>query len=248
MSWLPIDQTNELIVFARIADREARSDLAGGYIQSEDDYTSNFTGALRRIINSNSKTGLTATSFLLSSPNERMTGTDAAIIITRQDQSKVALFEAKWPRFSQKQYSWDYAQTATGLSHFSDQLVRQGPWEKRFAVFEMFYCEWAFHQQPAYMHPEASSCVWHADAHHFMQRRTNPDVIWTQDELKAMLRQGFVGIDKILLPFCECQKAEILDIRDLKIIINQFPLPRQVLAVSGDKGRKSEELHRAIEF
>lgn len=48
----------ELCWFAYTADKEARSDLVRDYLRNEDDYTFNFTGALRRITNSNSKMGL----------------------------------------------------------------------------------------------------------------------------------------------------------------------------------------------
>jgi hypothetical protein len=54
MSWMPKTQIDELCKFAYLADKEARSDLFRGFIRDENDYTSNFTGALRRIINSNS--------------------------------------------------------------------------------------------------------------------------------------------------------------------------------------------------
>lgn len=110
------------------ADKEIRTDLALGYIRDEDDYTSNFTGALRRNVNAYSKTGLQATSFLLGPTEERLSGTDAAVILTRGNESKVVLFEAKWPRFATPHYRRDYVQTASGISHFSDQLQRQ----KRF--------------------------------------------------------------------------------------------------------------------
>jgi hypothetical protein len=36
-------QAQELQCFAMASDREARTDLAGGYLKDEPDYTSNFT-------------------------------------------------------------------------------------------------------------------------------------------------------------------------------------------------------------
>ena len=68
-------------------------------------------------------------------------GCDAAIIICSNGQSKIAVFEAKWPRLATKNYQWDYYQTSKGLSHFSDQLERQKRYNGTLAVFEMFYCE-----------------------------------------------------------------------------------------------------------
>jgi hypothetical protein len=156
MSFLPLPQLNELAGFARIADKEARSDLILRFIKDENDYTSNFTGALRRIINSNSRSGLSATSFLLSHIEERQTGDHPALIVSKANRSKIAVFEGKWPRFATSGYNRDYAQTATGLSHFSDQLDRQKAWSGTFAIFEMFYCEFPFRAQPAFfMAPRA---------------------------------------------------------------------------------------------
>lgn len=234
MSWLPSDQTQELITFANWADREARSDLAGGYIQNEDDYTSHFTGALRRIINSNSKTGLSATSLKLAACDEQKTGTDAAIIISRHGQSKVTIFEAKWPRFSKKHYKWDYAQTASGLSHFSDQLTRQHSYNKNFAVFEMFYCEYEFNKQPPFMNDQLSSCVWHEDAHSFMNKRSAPDNIWSQSDLQNLLKVNNLGIDSILKSVCECSKGKILSFADPSGIAQEFHFPTKALAIKCD--------------
>ena len=234
MSWLPINQTHELITFAGWADREARIDLAGGYIHDEDDYTSNFTSALRRIINSNSQTGLSATSFMLAPQDEQRTGTDATIIITKQGESKVALFEAKWPRLFDSNYHWDYKQTSSGLSHFSDQLARQHTLLKKFAVFEMFYCECDFQKQPSFMQNYGSSCIWHDDAHASMNKRTQPDAVWDRADLESMLRSGNLGIGEILLPFCDCMRGDDFKTDQPKEIVFEFNLPPRVLAVQSN--------------
>lgn len=134
MSFLPASQTVELAKFACDADKEARSDLAHGFLRDEDDYTSTLTGGLRRKINSCSATGLAATSYMLDRSRERQSGCDAAIILRRSGKLKVALFEAKLPRI-RNQGTWDYSQTSTGLSHFSDQLERQRKLRSEFAVF-----------------------------------------------------------------------------------------------------------------
>jgi hypothetical protein len=118
-------QTRELVTFAYFADKEARSDLICNLIRDEDDYTSNLTGALRRNINSHSTSGLRATSHMLSTSQERRSGCDATVILTANGFTKVALFEAKLPRLTSGTSVWDYPQTASGLSHFSDQLDRQ---------------------------------------------------------------------------------------------------------------------------
>lgn len=119
------DQIMELCWFAYTADKEARRDLVRGYLRNEDDYTPNFTGTLRRIINSNSKTGLTAISYMLGTSVERATGCDATIIFTRKEKSKVTIFEAKSPGLNAGKPQWDWRQASSRHSHFSDQLIRQ---------------------------------------------------------------------------------------------------------------------------
>jgi hypothetical protein len=197
-------QTVELCSFAYTADREARSDLVRGYISAEDDYTSNFTGALRRIINSNSRTGLSATSFMVSPSIERRTGCDGAIILSTAGRSKIALFEAKLPLLGTSK-RWDYEQTATGLSHYSDQLKRQAAQTSRFAIFEMFYCDDPFTVQPPYMPNEVSACIWHDDAVTFNSGRKDSDAVWSQQELVTMLQRGTLDIREILTDLCQCK-------------------------------------------
>lgn len=237
MSFLPIDQLTELQRFAAIADKEARSDLMRGYIKDENDYTSNFTGALRRIINSNSLTGLTATSFLLQPHEERECGADASIIITRGSESKVAVFEAKWPRFYDQGYSWDYAQTSTGLSHFSDQLERQKRWNGSFAVFEMFYSEYPFGTKEPFLVPLGSSCVWHRDTEAFRQARSCPNAIWTQAELQKLLSANRVEIADILLSLGLCAEGKLLSMTEPEGIAREFRLPTRLLAIAAAKDR-----------
>lgn len=205
---LPRHQTKELCRFALWADREARSDLSTGHITNENDYTSNFTGALRRIINSNSRTGLSATSHLLTKSEENTFGCDAAIVVSSGSEVKIALLEAKWPRLKSPSYRWDYAQSSTGLSHFSDQLARQHPHHGRFAIFEMIYCEWPFGAQPNYMQKEVSSCIWHDSAFKFDNSRPSHPQTWTRTELENLLKLGHQRIDEVLAELCECRVGE----------------------------------------
>jgi hypothetical protein len=83
MKFLSAGQLDELKRFATLSDMEIRGDLARGYIKDENDYTSNFVSALRRNINAYGRSGLSATSFLLTHGQEREWGADAAIILTR---------------------------------------------------------------------------------------------------------------------------------------------------------------------
>jgi hypothetical protein len=232
VSFLSPNQLHELAVFASFADKEARSDLAGGYIKDENDYTSNFTGALRRIINSNSQSGLVATSHLLSHSEERQTGADAAVILSKGKQSKVAVFEGKWPRFAKVPYRWDRHQTASGLSHFSDQLDRQRRWSGIFAIFEMFYCEFPFGKQPPFLDDDGSSCIWYDDAEAFRSSRNQPNALWSQQELSSLLQLKRVTIRDVLMEFGECKKGTPIGLTDPHAIGREFSLPQQVLAVA----------------
>jgi hypothetical protein len=237
MSFLDPFQIEELARLASLSDREVRSDLAIGAIKDENDYTSNFTGAFRRNINSYSRSGLIATSFLLPHAEEREVGADAAIILTRGNESKVAVFEAKWPRFSKRGYAWDYDQTATGLSHFSDQLERQKRWQKTVAVFEMFYAEHRFGKQPPYLNGNGSSCIWHADAEAFRMGRQDPDAVWTQGELQKLLLTKSISIGDVMMEFGRCNQGSSIPMTEPLKIGREFRLHSELLAIKADGDR-----------
>lgn len=232
MHFLPKRQLNELIKLAAIADKEARSDLSLGYIVNENDYTSNFTGALRRIINSNSITGLTATSYLLTSSQEREFGADAAIILNHGNYQKVAIFEGKWPRFSVSGHKWDQLQKSTNKSHFSDQLLRQSRWSNQFAVFERIYCEFPFGKQPYYLENEGSSCIWFDDAEGFRLKNKVSGAIWTQNDLVSLLKGGGIPITSVVRDFGNCRRGDVLEIMDPEILQKEFRLPANILSIT----------------
>jgi hypothetical protein len=187
--FLPPNQAQDLFWLAALSDKEARSDLAAGFVHDEDDYTSTLVGSLRRNINSYSQSGLKATSYMVSTRVERRSGCDAAIIVTSGGNTKITVFEAKLPDFRNGAHGWDYSQTATGLSHYSDQLQRQLLLPKDFAVFEIFYCDYPFGHQPAYMLDAGSSCIWRDDASIYDSQRTRHPNPWSGGELTAMLNQ-----------------------------------------------------------
>ncbi len=240
---MPIDQIVELIRFAVLADKEARSDLVGGFITGENDYTSNFTGALRRNINSHTRTGLTAVSYVLPNRAEQKMGCDATIVIRSGDQTKVMLFEAKLPR-RVKPDAWDYTQKSNGDSHFSDQLKRQTPFANRFAVFEMIYCEAPFNQQVPEMHPYLSSCAWHRDALAHDVNRSGPT--WTYGDLRTLFSLKRTDISEILHAVCVCDEGEPMKIGEdneqiLGLLSQEFGIYGDVLLISSEKdGFESE--------
>ena len=211
-SWkLAPKQIDEIMTYASIADNEARSDLVRGYISDENGYTSTFTSALRRIINTSSKSGISATSYVLQPRDERVSGCDAIIQISHGRYSKFAVFEAKHPRFSEKKYKWDYPQTASsGISHFSHQLKKQEKLSSKIARFEMFYVDLESGYQPNHLQEIGSSCVWFQHAYDFMLKRSNPEKIWNRVELDEMLTGSNVPISMVLHEVCICNEGEAI--------------------------------------
>jgi hypothetical protein len=162
-------------------------------------------------------------------------GADAAIILTRGDMSKVAIFEAKWPRFKTPAYRWDYGQTSSGISHFSDQLERQKRWHPRFAVFEMIYSEHDFDTLEPYLMPKGSSCIWHEEAETFRQARQAPDEIWSQLDLKSMLSTNRKGISEIMHQFGRCEAGEPIFTSKPSLIDSEYRLPSLVLSINASE-------------
>lgn len=242
-------QIQELAQFAFLADKEARSDLIYGYIATENDYTSNFTGALRRIVNANSTTGLKASSYVLPPPDERLSGCDAAIVITSNGFVKIITFEAKYPRLKQPYFSWDYAQTSSGISHFSDQLERQKNFAGTHAIFEMFYCEMDFGAQPDFMQRDVSSCIWHREAVAFDEGRLKPGSVWSGQDLANMLKKGNYPISTIIEKVCECEEGEAFKAFGTVLnIAREFSLFGNVLHVAvGDNPLAEGECNLAEE-
>jgi hypothetical protein len=235
MPLLTNPQIDELANLALISDREIRSDLSREYISSENDYTSNFTGAFRRNVNTYSDTGLSATSFLVPPDVERAGGIDATIIISNTTASKVIFFEAKWPRFAIPNFAWDYAQTATGLSHFSDQLDRQSQMPSKYPVFEMFYVEFPFTEQPNFLFDYNSSCLWHDDAVAFRNQRATPDAIWTQNDCEDLLKKSSHNIGFILGTVAACSKGQSIAMIEPGAIIRELHLEGNILAIRADR-------------
>lgn len=229
---LTSDQINELCFLAFSSDREIRSDLSLGFIKDENDYTSNFTGALRRNINCYSTNNIQATSYNLPKSIEQKTGSDATIIIQSNGYSKILFFEAKWPRMKISGYKWDYKQTSSGLSHFSDQLDRQSKYSGHIAFFEMFYCEYPVGKQEHNMQPEGSTCVWHDNALKYKNSRLNPDSIWTQLDMENMFKNNSLSISDIIREVCLCTKGRLYKTSNANDLINEFSLSGDILVIT----------------
>ena len=217
------------------ADRMVRSDLIQNLIVSENDYTSNLTCTIRRQINSKNRPNLKATSLLLKPTIERNVGCDACIILSNGREFKVCFFEAKWPRLSTHKDYWDSLHGTRNVSHFSEQLDKQVPLSKSFAVWEMFYCEYAFCKQPSWMPDETSACVWHRDAHAKSKARNN-SAKWTDKELENLLNSTTykAQIDCMVKEVSLCNEGQLFRGNDYLSVLNEFNLSTEVLLIEAE--------------
>lgn len=194
----------EIASCAEWADRLVRADLISGFVVCENDYTSNFTSALRREINSRAIPGISAHSQVLTPRVERKTGTDGCIIFRSQSHFKVGLFEAKWPRLSTHTNCWDSLQKSTSKSHFDSQIDRQRALSD-YAIWEMFYSEEPYGSNVLFPH-FGSACIWHLEALAASSLRTQT-VPWTDTELATILGTSMRGIGEIFRSICTCTQG-----------------------------------------
>jgi hypothetical protein len=148
----------------------------------------------------------------LQPKTERKIGCDAAIILAnnKAQEFKVCCFEAKLPRLKTPKKSWDSKQQKTKLSHFSEQIKKQTHVSNKFAVWEIFYCEYDFKKQPSFMNDRKSSCIWHQDAYAKVQEKGDSNK-WTNTDLQNLLTRVTyqTGIDDMVRDVCECKQGEL---------------------------------------
>jgi hypothetical protein len=213
------------------ADRTIRCELAGGFIATENDYTSNLTATIRRQINARAIPSLYATSYVLKPSIERLLGADACIVLSNRREFKLCVFEAKWPRLSTHKDCWDSIQRSSGASHFDEQLARQAHFANAMAMWEMFYCEFPFGQQPSFMPSHVSACVWHGEAMAMSGMRANARTPWIDSELATLLSAHGTQIDNMIKEVCMCNKGKMFQGQDYMSAFLDFGIPRQVLVV-----------------
>ncbi|MEI7050784.1 hypothetical protein WCL09_10365 [Pseudomonas koreensis] len=228
----PQDIIETLANCAYWADKEIRSELSDGIIETENDYTSNLTGALRREINSRNIENLRATVKILSPTLERENGADACIIFENTTHFKVGIFEAKWPRLKTHKDYWDSIQKRTRQSHFHDQLTRQSMQAHVLAVWEMFYCEYSYGKQPDFMEDDLSTCVWHSDALTASNSRSSNTTPWTDIELQKLLSAHKTNLPDIVRQICECTQGQLLQKKSHQNTFEDFGLPQTALVIS----------------
>ena len=227
----PSSITEKIVKAAYWADRTIRSELAMGLIAGENDYSSNLTGAFRRQINELEIPGLHATSYVLKPAEERAFGANGCIILSNTSQFKVCLFEAKLPRLSTRKNSWDYLQTSSGVSHFHEQLSRQSAFNHRFAIWEVFYCDYPFEKQPSFFPMHVSSCVWYEDAFAASRGRPNNRTRWTDSELSDLLTTYGSTIGDFIRDVCDCKKGDLFHGQTYQSVFDNFGIPGEWLLI-----------------
>ncbi len=225
----PPNVIDVLVNCAEWADRLVRADLIEGFVVTENDYTSNFTSALRREINSRCLPSISAYSQALSPPTERKTGTDGCIAFCNGTYFKVGLFEAKWPRLSTHHNCWDYLQNSSGRSHFDSQLARQHSLIYP-AIWEMFYSEEPYGSSIHF--PQfGSACVWHDDAFAFSASR-NQNSPWIDSELVSLLSTRMQPIGKIIRSICMCERGTPIPIDNMQSMLFDLGIRGELLVIN----------------
>jgi len=226
----PANVTAHIAQIAFEADKLIRFELAQGWIAGENDYTSNLTAQIRRQINASNHPNLIATSLVLPRRIETRCGADACIILANQHEFKVCLFEAKLPRLrAPRGHHWDYLQGNPRTSHFDSQLDRQSLWNT-FAIWEMFYSEYAFCTQPNSNIDFTSTCVWHHAA--MSLRKARPNIArWSNHELADMLTTYGESIFDMVTAVCNCVKGKPILGRNFIGAFDEEYVPRNILLI-----------------
>ncbi|MFA6245330.1 MAG: hypothetical protein WC615_00225 [Mucilaginibacter sp.] len=179
-------------------DIQTRFDLSRGLIADERDYVSRLAHSLSYpfgVFNHYSFNSLKLSSKWFARVNdgtmERRFGCDSMIVFQVEDQVKVGLFEAKWPRvIKDPGYHWDRYQKSVKRSHFTHQIERQAKWSKQAAIWEMFFLELS----PGTVHVKydllGSSCVHHKIAKRLITKDPSLKMLWENKDIEALLSEA----------------------------------------------------------
>jgi hypothetical protein len=186
-------------------DTNVRNDLSKGVIADERDCVSRLVshlnypfGILTHVIFKN--LSFKSEWFAQVNPGflERKFGCDFMIVFEVNNQIKIALIEAKWPRvIKDPKYKWDYTQKSNKISHFSDQILRQSNWSDQAFIWEMFFYE----EKPNIINSPfdqyASTCIPHQFALSEINSNSSLMNLWNNNDLKTLIQktqnQGYQG-------------------------------------------------------
>jgi hypothetical protein len=229
-----------------VADIEIRTDFHDGYLVDENDYTSNLTSHIRRIVNTHLPLRVTTVSQKLPANMEQVWGVDACIILIDHDTSecKLCLFEAKSDR-----KNWDYIKSrkTSAVSHFSTQLARQvTPFKMGFVIWEQFYSSRMNGISVGKRNNLGSTCILHSNA--ITHNGTHPNSnVWTDkdiDHLATKQIQNTMG--SLVKITCECNLGVAKSISELLLILEGKLPVKEILFVEGGRIMSRGENHPTI--
>ncbi|RUR96868.1 hypothetical protein [Pectobacterium polaris] len=237
------DIRHRLEKLINIADMEVRQDFYNGFIVDENDYTSNLTSHIRRIINAALPLNFYTHSQKLPPSQERSWGADAMVVLIDHDTKlgKISFFEAKVDRAN-----WDYLQKSSSLSHFSTQLDRQThAIECGYAVWEQFYSKESI-RTPSKGHrdPRGSSCIIHALAANLRQPLPNA-IIWKDADVDSLCKTQTesslpITMGEMIRMICECRYGTPYGISHILNFFNEKINVSDILVIEGSSRPSSE--------
>lgn len=226
------DSLEDLI---NVADAEIRTDFNLGYVVNENDYTSNLTAHIRRIINTHLPLRVTTVSQKLPAHAEQAWGADACIILIDHDsgECKLCLFEAKTDR-----NNWDYlkANKTSKVSHFSTQLARQvKPFNMGFAIWEQFYSSHVNGQPIGNRNDQGSTCILHSNA--IAHNGTHPNAnVWIDQDIDSLaLNQLQTTMGGLVKSACECNMGTPKSFRELHALLEEQLPVEHLLFIEGGR-------------
>lgn len=179
-------------------DANVRQDLYHGRIADERDYVSRMVthfnypfGIFNKYIVNRIKFQSKWFARVNSGREEQKFGCDSMIIFKVDDNVKIGLFEAKWPRvIKNPKHLWDYNQKTTKTSHFTDQIKRQGNWTKQAAIWEMFFYEEMPRTRSATFDTNGSSCIRHHFAQALVSKTPSLQNLWDNNDLTTLIKSA----------------------------------------------------------
>jgi hypothetical protein len=214
----PLNQLVAAVVYQ--ADCRTRIDLSTGAVLGERDYVSRL---VTRVADSWHALGGMAFAYsrVFTTSEEKRYGSDALILLRWPSVAKLCFFEAKWPRLSTRNYSWDTKERESDTSHFSTQITDQKRWSPEVAIWEQFLHEQPPRLQPGGFDPYGSTCITH-DAAAAYDKRHKKGRTWTQKDLPALRIEAATkrrNIGDMLRAVCACRMGLPLPIAHGGVVI-----------------------------
>ncbi len=188
-----------------VCDYKCRLELQRGAIVDEPDYVSCLSKTIRDDVK---HIKMKVHAQTLSGGQEQNNGADGIIIFQIKNEIKVGIYEAKWPRFKQTDYPWDYLHPTRLTSHFSEQINKKHIWQDTIATWEMFFNEEEYGKDSPPYEFFGSSCVWNNDAYNFMNSKGLILNKWSTSKLKELLKENGTNIYSIIFDLLSCKRGK----------------------------------------